>query len=389
MAAVISASRSETTRTTFALLFAGVSSTLVLVSMPVFVGAMTSTFGWGDREVGWLASADMAGSAIAALCTIPLVGRMPWRVAACIAIAVMVAGNVLSTLATSFPALMTTRAIAGAGSGIMLALSYVGLCRSTNPDRYFGFYVFVQLGLQVVTLAGFPPLLAAYGLDAIFLLLAAVAAALLTLVPMFPARMPRAATEQAASLASGPGTKRASLSAAAILGLIAQAVYFLAPGAVWGYLERIGQTFSLSLSQIGYALGASTFAGIAGALLVVLLGSRAPRGLSMGIGSALSIASVLLLMDGSGLTRYFIAAALFNFAWNATFPYQMGALSVLDRTGAVAILSLLVQLGGLAAGPLLASTLHPENGYGTILFACIGCYLVSLSLFRVSARLNE
>jgi hypothetical protein len=109
----------------------------------------------------------------------------------------------------------------------------------------------------------------------------------------------------------------------------------------------------------------------------------------MAIGSALSIASVLLLMDGSGMTRYFIAAALFNFAWNATFPYQMGALAVLDRTGAVAILSLLVQLGGLAAGPLLASMLHPDQGYGTILLACIGCYFLSLSLFRVSSRLDE
>jgi predicted MFS family arabinose efflux permease len=171
--------------------------------------------------------------------------------------------------------------------------------------------------------------------------------------------------------------------------VIAQAIYFLAPGAVWGYLERIGQKFSLSLSQIGFALGASTFAGIAGALLVVLLGKRAPRGIAMAIGSALSIASVLLLMDGTGLTRYFIAAALFNFAWNATFPYQMGLLALLDRTGAVAILSLLVQLGGLAAGPLLASMLHPDEGYAPILVACIGCYLVSLSLFRVSARLDE
>ena len=60
----------------------------------------------------------------------------------------------------------------------------------------------------------------------------------------------------------------------------------------------------------------------------------------------ISIVSVALLMDGSGMARFFIAASLFNFAWNATFPYQMGVLAQQDRTGAVAILSLLVQLGG-------------------------------------------
>ena len=56
-------------------------------------------FGWGDREVGWLASADMTGSAIASLCTIPIIGRMRWRLAACVAIAVMITGNLLSMFA--------------------------------------------------------------------------------------------------------------------------------------------------------------------------------------------------------------------------------------------------------------------------------------------------
>ena len=379
----------ENTRATLALLFAGVSSTLVLVSMPVFVGAMASTFGWGEREVGWLASADMTGSALASLCTIPLIGRMRWRTAGALAVAVMVAGNVLSTFATTFPALLGARALAGAGAGIMLSITYVGLCRSENPDRYFGLYVFIQLGLQVLALSGFPPLLQAYGLNAIFLLLAGVAAALIVLVPLFPRTLPPNIAAGAADAEPSPTASRARLSFGAMVALFAQALYFLAPGATWAYLERIGQTFSLSLSQIGLALGASTFAGIAGALLVVLLGARAPRVASMLIGTILSIASVSLLMEGSGLAQFFIAAALFNFAWNATFPYQMGVLASLDRTGAVAILSLLTQLGGLAGGPLLASMLHPERGYGTILWACIGCYVVSLGLFRASARTHE
>lgn len=351
--------------------------------MPVFVGAIAAHFGWGDREVGWLASADMAGSALASLCTIPIIGRMRWRRAACLAIAVLVLGNVLSLSAMTFAPLLAARALAGFGGGIMLSIAYVGLCRSSAPDRYFGLYVFSQLGLQVLALATFPSLVSAYGPSGMFLLLAAVAAMLLLVVPLIPARIPDAAASAAA-----PGTASSKVSAAAIVGIIAQGLYFLAPGAAWGYFERIGQGFTLSLPQIGSALSVATFAGIAGALVVVVLGTRASRWLSMVAGTALSVIAMILLIDGSGFARFLIAGALFNFAWNYTFPYQMGVLALLDRTGAVAILSLIVQLAGLAAGPLMASMLHPEKGYTLILLSCVGCYVVSLLMFRASSRID-
>ena len=372
-------------RAAYALLVAGVASTLVLVSLPVFVGAMATQFGLDARQVGWLASADMAGSAAASLCFVPFIGRVRWRPTAIAALVTMIAANLLCTIATSLPNLLLMRALAGVGGGIVLSIAFVGLCRSEHPDRYFGIYVFAQLALQTVALAGFPALLETSGLDAIFLVLGAVAAASLLLVPLLPATLPAGSGEVAASLGM---SSQAAVSPNAAAALLAQGVYFLAPGAVWGYLERIGQGFGLSLTDVGFALGASTFAGMAGALLVVTVGSRAPRGMALAGGSLLSILAVVLLMDGSGLSRFLAAAALFNFAWNATFPYQMGLLASLDRTGAVAIFSLLVQVGGLALGPLIASMLHPERGFDTLLLACIGAYVASLGLFALSVRMH-
>ena len=368
-------------RAALALLIAGVASTLVLMTLPVFVGAIANAFGFGAREAGWIASADMAGSAIASLCFIPLIARVRWKRVAYLSIGIALVANVLSMVATTLPAMLGARLLAGAGGGLMLSLAFVGLCRSTDPDRYFGIYVFLQLALQALALIGFPILLASFGLDAVFLGLATVAVACAALVPAFPERMPL----QVAS-GSAPTGPRVYVSAGAAVALAAQATYFLAPGAVWGYLERIGQAFSLSLPQVSYALSASTLAGIAGALLVVALGSKAPRNLALVVGSLLSIAATALLIDGSGASRYLVATSLFNFAWNATFPYQMGVLASLDRTGAVAILALLAQVGGLALGPLLASMLDPEGGYTTILLACIGCYVASLFGFLLSVR---
>jgi predicted MFS family arabinose efflux permease len=239
----------------------------------------------------------------------------------------------------------------------------------------------------VLALAVFPTFVTNHGLDAIFVFLAAVALACLPLVALFPRNMPAVPAAATAPLASAVGAGDArSISAAGLLGLAAQALYFLAPAAVWGYFERIGHTFGLSLGQIGLALSIASVAAIAGALLVVALGTRAPRKPSMLIGTVLSVIAMLMLIDGSGVTPFLAAAALFNFAWNYTFPYQMGVLATLDRTGAVAIASLVVQLGGGARGPGRAPGLHPERGYTTILVACIACYVVSLLMFRASER---
>jgi predicted MFS family arabinose efflux permease len=380
-------SRLAEARTTLALLTAGVLCTFVLVSLPVFVGAMAAEFGWGEREIGWLASADMAGSCVASLCFIPFIGRLPWRRVGVAGLTVAFVGNLLSIAADGFSSLLAARFLCGLGGGLLLSTAYVGLCRSTNPDRYFGVYVFVQLSMQVLALAVFPTFVTNHGLDAIFVFLAAVALACLPLVALFPRNMPAVPAAATAPLASAVGAGDArSISAAGLLGLAAQALYFLAPAAVWGYFERIGHTFGLSLGQIGLALSIASVAAIAGALLVVALGTRAPRKPSMLIGTVLSVIAMLMLIDGSGVTPFLAAAALFNFAWNYTFPYQMGVLATLDRTGAVAIASLVVQLGGLALGPVLASFLHPERGYTTILVACIACYVVSLLMFRASER---
>lgn len=365
---------------TLALLVAGVLHTVVLGTLPLFVAGMVADLNLGEREVGWLASADMAGSALAAMCIIGFVGRVPWRPFACAAIALVIVGNLAAIRAAGFEALLFARVVSGIGGGLILSIVFVGLCRSTNPDRYFGLYTFSQLGLQALFLSFVPSLLSAHGVDALYLLFAAISAGCLLLVVVFPKSVPPA-LGVGARIADTRGSRPLP---GAVIALAAQGIYFLAPAAAWAYFERIGQTFGLTLDTIGQALGVAAVVGITGAASVVVLGTRFSRMTSMTFGTALSVATVALLMGGSGFAAFLVAAAVFNFAWNFTFPYQMGTLATLDDSDAVPILSLLVQLIGLALGPLTASFLNPEGGYQIILIACMGCYVASLVLFRIA-----
>ena len=370
------------TPVTLALVATGVIATLTLGILPLFAGGIVASHGWDDRHLGWIASADMAGSALGCLAVIRSVARLGWRRVARIAIALVVAANLLSAWADAFPELIALRLLAGAGNGIVLAIVYTGLCHSGQPDRSFGMYTFGQLAFQAGLLVLLPGWIAAKGTDAMFLLLAAASAMSAMLVFLIPDGL--APSPAAQGTASPDRPARVNRNAA--LALLAQAIYFLAPAALWSYFEAFGRGFALSLETIGGVLGASALTGIFGALAVIACGAHCPRLPCMAAGTTLSAAAVAFLLAGQGLPAYAAAACLFNFAWNFTFPYQMGVLAANDRDGSVATSSLIVQLIALAAGPATAALLLSTEGYGRILWGSLACYALSFALFARAVR---
>lgn len=366
-----------------AMLGAGVVATSVLVSLPVLAAGMAAQVGGGERAIGVLAAADMAGSALASLIALPFIGRMNWRPAALGAIAIVVLGNAFSTLAGSVWVLAAARVLTGAGSGLVVALAFVGLCHSTNPDRYFGIYVFAQLGLQAALMWAFPLALATAGMWPIYATLAGLPAASAVLVRLFPEN-----AADAGALTRGPDARSAAVPArAGTFGLVGLAAYFVAAGAIWSYLEPIGGDFGLDTAEVGTALAAAAFAGMAGSLLVVVLATRFGRLSCLGVGTAVGILALLLLLGGGHETRYRAGVGLFTLAWNFAFPYQMGLLSQLDRTGGIAISSLVIQLLALALGPLLAAAIVSGAGHATILWTGAALLFASFACFAAGARL--
>ena len=362
----------------------GVIATLVFLTLPILVAGLAEQFGWVDREVGWLAAADMGGSALASLVMAAFISRVDWKKSVRVAIVFVIAGNLISIFVESLSLMLLVRVLTGVSNGVILSVVFAELCRSSNPDRYFGVYVFTQLSLQVLLLPLMPEAIAWGGMTVVFVFLAAASAASSLLVRYFPGPL---ATREI------PGTPAQLLETGeaervrtwGVLALAAQGLYFLAPAAIWGYFESIGESFSLSMGSVGDALGLAAIAGIAGGVVVMVLGNRFGRIRSMGLGTAISVLAVWLLMTGSGFYGFLIAAALVNFSWNYTFPYQMGTLALFDRNGSIAVLSLLVQTFGLSFGPLLASFLVIGGDFAPILVTCMACYLVSLLLFYISS----
>ena len=66
-------------RNVIALVVVGTPGPLIIMVMPVFVGAVTDSLGLDNRQTGLLAAADMAGMTCAAICAFYLIKHLNWR----------------------------------------------------------------------------------------------------------------------------------------------------------------------------------------------------------------------------------------------------------------------------------------------------------------------
>lgn len=363
----------------FAFVCSGVLSTLALLTLPILVATIADQIHLNVQEIGWLASADMAGSALAALLIVLNIHRLALNKLVLAGLITVIWANALCFVAFEFWPLWWCRFFSGFGNGLVLTVCFIAMCRSADADKSFGLYAFFQVMLQIALLRVIPVFVGEYGVGLIYALF------------MVSALMVGAILLLRNSVSTGDlnsGFHLGQFSFPAKTALLAMACYFLAPSAVWGYLETIAEDFSLSLESTGRALSWASFAGAIGAYSVVLLSRYNRRLMFIGLGCGLSTLSLCLLVDGDGYLQYLTAASLFNFAWNFTFPFQMGVLASMGRNDGVIIVSLVVQLGSLALGPLILSGLSGQGAssinYVALLWLCIVCYILSFVLFRLS-----
>ncbi|MEM6486112.1 MAG: MFS transporter [Pseudomonadota bacterium] len=333
----------------------GVFATLVLITLPVFVAELTSDRDWSDTRLGWLASMDLGAGALASTVLFPFVDRLPWQRTARISLVLVIVGNLACSAAFSFTILLVLRFAVGFANGIILVLVFVTLSNSSHPDRFFGVYVFAQLLLQATMLLLIPTISGTFGANAIFLTFALCSAMTFPLINSLPLSPTSTATEAETFREERISAHLKLPQFRVIIALAAQALYFLAPAALWSYLEPIGVDFSIAKDQINHALALSALFGVAGAVAAIQLAEVQSRLAAMAAGTLLSLLSVLLFLYGSGSSLFTGAVAVFSFAWNFTFPFQMGVIAALDPSGRAASLSLTVQLAGLGVGPALVA----------------------------------
>jgi len=352
--------------------FMGMTACASLAILPMLVGAIVDEIGLTGREAGFIAAADMSGAVISTLWVAFTINRWNWRYVIFTALSIMILGNLASVKADAFAPLFFARLLAGIGNGLTLSIAAAALAGTRNPDRNFGILVAGVCGFGAGLLMVMPPVLECWGVDAVFIGIAGFAIVGMFLIRFFPAFSTARDHES--------GSSRQIVIWWAAVGLTATLIFFIAQGAVWAYLERLGVSRGLTLETVAIGLAVSQVAAAAGAASVSWLSTRYGRAWPLFIGTACQVGSLVLLVSVITPIGFAIAASIFNFTWNFILPYQMGAMATVDPTGRVVVLTTVVQTIGLAVGPALAAIIITGGNYVNAVWIGLFCSAFSFAI---------
>jgi predicted MFS family arabinose efflux permease len=356
---------------------------LVAQMSPFVVDGLMNGLSLSERDAGLVLTVEFLSLAVAALVAAPILPRLSARYVAFAAVTLTLLGQSASIFTTTWASLLTSRGLAGAGEGILWALSLsIIASRSRNPDKIYGYF---QIAWALVSIALFSVAGAAVAAFAHRGILALISGMVLLLAP-FLLLVPRARTH------ARKAREDAQREASPVLGLMTLAVvglFLTAGAAVYSFSAPMGERAGLDRHAIGYAFTVGHLFGLAGAISATWLNVRAGRAIPITVSCAGFSLVVLVLCLWPDPEAYVSALLGSILLYYFSTPYLLGLAAALDATGRWAAAAGSVYLFGFAAGPLLAGTVIAAGGYAGLAAVCASLMVPVwvLALF-VNHRLN-
>lgn len=356
--------------------------------MPVFVGAMAESFGYGEARLGDLVAVFNVGFTVSALSALLWVRAFDWRLLSLIG--VLLAAISLAAMAwldddAMLVALMSST---GLGMGALYALVLAVLGDSSNPDRAFG----IKLGLETLPGAALlylmPVLIVpVYGF-------AGVAAGMAIVVLALGATswlLPRAGVKTEDSTHTHTPAKGFSLRSAALptVGLLSSLLFFTGIAATWAFLELLADTRNLPADAVGTTLGVAFVICGLGGFVAAAIGDRFGSAPPMFGIVVINVAGLWFLGDFETIAGYAAGSCLFLFSVNFALAYTFGLTAQVDDSGRLVALSAACLSIGAIVGPSTAGRAIASSGYASVLMFSASCSVASLVLYVALVKLRR
>ncbi len=335
--------------------------------MPALVSGLISGLGFTQREAGFVGSANLYGAAFGALTIVLLVARIAWRRASIALLAALVLADALSMAVHAPWVMIPLRAVHGFLGGMLVGVAFSVIARTKSPDRVFGVLLFVQFGLGGLGVMTLPRLVAQFGTGVLFVALIAFSAVTLAMLPFLGSYPPRPAPGHT----TGRGTRASTPRF--VLALLAIFLFQASNMGLFAYIIELGSAAGLARDFISTSVGAATWVGVAGCLLVIALATRFGRALPLAIGLAATLVGIWVLHYAGDKLVFVLANCVTGITWSLVMPYLLGLASAFDRTGRAAALGGFASKMGLASGPLLGALILRGVDYGYLInLSCLG-----------------
>jgi len=360
----------ESVWTITSVVIASAIALLALYLAPVLVGEYITQLGVSETRAGLILSIELAGFTIGSAAMFMLLS-VSWRKILFFAIILMIISNLVLLQVNSLTSFIICRFVAGLGAGLIMTLTIqvIGLMR--NPDRVYGIWTVGQLSLGALGMIVFPIVVAAGGIEAVFVIWTILAAILFFFIRLFPNERNPAHNPHAQNLDTE--TESAAQLRPGLLALLGLLIYYAGMAGVWVYIERVGNSWGIAPDVIANILFISLLIAIIGAVVAIMIDDKFGRAKPISISLAISALAMMMLMRSNGPMVFLIAACLFNFGWYLFLPYISAVIAATDNNGNLLTGLAVTFPAALAGGPAIAAmligsteSLLPVLIYGTV-----------------------
>ncbi|MDB2410693.1 MFS transporter [Pseudomonadales bacterium] len=349
--------------------------------MPALVDGLVEGLGFTNKEAGLVGSSNVYGAAVGALLIVFLISRINWRTAAWVFLSGLIIIDAASIFIDDAQLLTSLRFFHGLIGGMLVGTGFAVIARTHKPDRTFGMLLGVQYGLGGLGIMVIPPLVPDFGTPILFLTLigfSLITALMLPFIPDYPIDIKSADRPEH----QAPATKLRPLS----LTLLALFLFQAANMAVFAYIIILGKSFGLDPAFIMPVLGAASWVGVLGALLVVVFSTRFGRFFPVLIGMAVTLVATWLLHYSGSPLAFIIANCAVGITWAFIIAYLLGMSAEFDKAGRMAALGGFASKMGLASGPFVAALIVGDNNYALLINVALVFMAISMIAAIIPAR---
>lgn len=356
----------------------------VTILMPLLVGAFTDSGLFSTTQVGYLASAEIAGILISSASAYLWVRRIPWRSWTQLSLLAFIACNLATSWIVTYELVVLLRFVAGLACGVSYAIALAALGDQSRVDKAFGVMVTIQVIFGTAGFALLPYVIGPFGYAGIyqcfnlFLLMAFVLSFF-----SFP-------TNQKPQKAFRIDLHGRWLAAGLVFaGTIA---YYFAQGTVWAYLERIGVNAGLSVAEVGAILGVGFAISAIGSMMSSWFVSHIGRNRSLIITAAVQLpclAALYWLSEGNAWLVYAIATIIYQVFWSFIVPIMMAIFNDVDKSGRLIVFCVTAFKIGLVLGPPAAAFTIGIASLNEVLWLGAVAIVVSVTCLMASNRLLQ
>ena len=346
----------------------------VLVALPAINGAWVEQLGFSEVQVNRVASADLLGLFIGAVMTSVLIKRWDRQRLTYLGIALAILANALCTQYVDYDTTLILRFVAGLGAGFYTAVAVAGLGAHSKPREAFNWMLLAFAVSQFLELQLIPHLT----MNGIYLFFIATYVITLPFVRLIPRAGSPAPLPAEVSSDDQLPTRLAWVGIGAIV------IAYINIGAYWSNIELAAEAAGLDGDWAAQVIAWCVLLSFVGCFTAMWVLKKFDYDRPLLFTFVLMVISVGLLAVNFTAALFVFSVAMFNFLWIFIDVYQMGGVSVADRSGSAAAFIPGAQGLGQTVGPFAASVMLDLGwGFNGVFILCAAASATALCIYAV------